>query len=424
MIYNYVFKIGYMVINFLYVPIMLKILGENRFGIWQTMLTMISWAALANFGIGNGLRNKISESLAENKKEIIKKYISSAYAFLLFISIVIFLITVLIIINLDMDTIFKGKMVSDKEIVISFILIAANFSINFFIGLVNSIAYGIHKSYLVSFYQFGMSLIIYIFLIAFYKFDIAPANISFMALIFLVSTTISNVFFSYRIFKQWYLRPSLRKVDMDTGKQLITIGFKFFILQISTMFLFSIDNFLISYLLGAEEVTNYSIVSKLFMTVNTMFSILLIQLWNSTTDAYTKKEYRWIKNAITKILFVFLLAVVGIILIYFLFDKIILIWLGTEISVDKNLVFFVGIYIVLLMWNGIFVNVENGTGHINYQIIAYIIAAVINVPLSIILVNYFNYGLIGIVIAKIICILIPSIVCSIHVYFLLREKFR
>lgn len=37
-------------------PIMIKYLGAEQFGIWATMLTLITWVMLFDFGIGNGLK--------------------------------------------------------------------------------------------------------------------------------------------------------------------------------------------------------------------------------------------------------------------------------------------------------------------------------------------------------------------------------
>ena len=66
-----------MIISYIYVPIALDYLGVEKYGIWSTILTILSWISYLDIGIGNGLRNRLTESI--NKKDgQEKKLISSA----------------------------------------------------------------------------------------------------------------------------------------------------------------------------------------------------------------------------------------------------------------------------------------------------------------------------------------------------------
>lgn len=414
-LFNYIFRIGNMVISFFSIPLMLNIMGSERFAIWQTILTIINWANLANFGIGNGLRNKITQSIAKDKYDNIKYYISSAYYFLIKISLVIAILSVILILLLNIKFIFKDTTVNLLEIKIALIIVVFSFSINFVLGLVKSILYGIHKSSLVTIAQFINSIMILLILKFIQISKIDNIKIGVIAIIFLIVTSIVNVILSFFVFKKYVKRPSVKYIDKIYGKELQNTGLRFFILQIATMFLFSIDNFLISSLLGVQAVTPYSIANKLLLLFNTFFSILLIQMWNASGDAFNKNDYKWIEKAIRGLLLALLIMVIGIIIIVRYFNEIIMLWIKNPIYISGLSVKLMGIYVIILMFNGIFVNIENGIGLIKPQIISYVIAGVINIPLTIYFIKYLNMGLNGVLTAKIICILIPSIVCSIHV---------
>lgn len=72
-----------MFLSYIYVPVALSFLGEEKYGVWATILSVLSWISLFDVGIGNGLRNKLAECFTNNDDEhSVKKYVSSAYIML------------------------------------------------------------------------------------------------------------------------------------------------------------------------------------------------------------------------------------------------------------------------------------------------------------------------------------------------------
>ena len=66
-------------VSFASIPLMIKYLGNEQYGIWSTILAIFSWIVLFDIGIGNGVRNKLAESLAKENKEEAQKYVSTGY---------------------------------------------------------------------------------------------------------------------------------------------------------------------------------------------------------------------------------------------------------------------------------------------------------------------------------------------------------
>lgn len=80
MILSTVYRALSMVISYLYVPVVLAYLGEVKYGVWTTILNVLSWITYFDIGIGHGLRNKLAENLDREGNEIkCRKYVSSAY---------------------------------------------------------------------------------------------------------------------------------------------------------------------------------------------------------------------------------------------------------------------------------------------------------------------------------------------------------
>jgi hypothetical protein len=46
---NFTTRFGVIGINLLLVPLLLTAVGKERFGIWQTILAILSWSSLLNF---------------------------------------------------------------------------------------------------------------------------------------------------------------------------------------------------------------------------------------------------------------------------------------------------------------------------------------------------------------------------------------
>ena len=57
-----------MVLSYVYIPIVLNFLGEEKYGVWVTLLSIISWVNYFDIGIGNGVRNKVTECVAANDR--------------------------------------------------------------------------------------------------------------------------------------------------------------------------------------------------------------------------------------------------------------------------------------------------------------------------------------------------------------------
>lgn len=421
-IFNYIYKIFSMLITYITIPLTLTYLDNERYGVWQTILTVISWAALSNFGIGNGLRNKVTESLAEQKYNKLKSYITSAYLYLTIIASIILIIMVILVCNINTDILFKSNTLENNEITISFIIVIISFCINFILGISSSIAFGIHKSSSVNLFQIITNMITLIGLIILPK--LANPSLINISLLYFLSNTISNILFTIYVFRDKKLRPNIKYNNKEYGRELTSLGLEFFILQISSIVLFSTDNFIISTFIGVNEVTNYSLVSKLFQTVSTFFSILLVQLWSEVARATSQGNYKWIKKSMNRLLILLVPVSIALVIIIINFELFCQIWLGKNVIVDKRLIILAALYAWIICFNGIFINIQNGMSKIRVQTISSIISCIINIPLAMTFIKVFNLGILGVMLSNIICLSIASIMCSIDVFIRINKNIR
>lgn len=253
----------------------------------------------------------------------------------------------------------------------------------------------------------------------------AQKSIIYLAVIYGSSILLTNFIFSLIFFnKNKELSPSISEFSKDKVLDIMALGAKFFIIQIAAIIIFTTDNILIAQIVGPKYVTGYNIVQKLFGFVTMLHTILITPLWSAYTEAYIKKDYKWIKNILFKLNILMVPIIIIIITIFFLFNIIINIWIRQKIYVDNNLIFLVGLYTIISVWNNIYAYFLNGTGYLKLSFWISIFIAIINIPLSIYFGKYLKLGVEGIVIANILCLSIGVVLQPIQSYIILNNKLK
>ena len=73
-------------------PIVYNSLDKYQFGVYATLTSIISWIDMFDFGITQGLRNRLTEARADGDIQRARKYISTSYLLLLLIAFTLFVI--------------------------------------------------------------------------------------------------------------------------------------------------------------------------------------------------------------------------------------------------------------------------------------------------------------------------------------------
>lgn len=407
-LYNYLIQLGTILINLLLLPMLLTILNKERFGVWQTMLSIISYVSLLNFGLGNGLRNSITKYSIHNDFNSINKAIGQTIIkmtkIILLASLIIFPLYFLFF---NPTVFFRNLSNINVEVKISIAIYLLFFMTNIILSLSTSISFGLRKSY-----QPGFVNLIYLLLVYFTIFFLNKCyllNLITISIIFGFYQSLSFLFlFLYQKYFQKIKINFIEKINLNEMNKLST---QFFFVQIISLIFFTSDNIVVANKLGAEQTAEFSIVSKIYMTLITVFSILLIQFWNNVTAFYEKKNYLWIKKTITNLsILSSLVLIVGFIIAYF-HQTIINFWFGQQNNLNLYFLTFLlfTIYAFLHCLNAILVNFQNGIGDMKIQIFSTIIVMIVYFGLIFIYdINIYGYNYL--IIIKIFSILIGLII--------------
>ena len=399
----FVIKGASIAINLALVPLTISYLNPTKYGIWLTISSILGWVDFFDIGLGHGLRNKLAESVAEGNMKKAKAYVSTAY---ISVSILCaFLFGIFLIINefIDWNAVLNVPENMDEDIkTISFIVFFM-FSMRFILQLINSIFLGYQESAKVSFNVAlgNLLVLIGIFLVTHFS------HSSLLYVAFLISVVPVLVLLGVNIFyfstKLKTISPSFKSFDYNSLKNILHLGVKFFIIQISLLILFQTSNLLISRYFSPDLVTSYNIAFKYFGVITMVFNIIISPYWSAYTEAYVKQDYAWMRRSLTQLLRIWGgLSVVAVIMLFasnFMYH----LWIGDKVKIDFSISLFMMFYVVLTCFGDVYIRFLNGVGNVRPQMIVNLIGMVLYIPMSYLLAVRWGMGVSGIILSIIIC---------------------
>ena len=324
-------------------------------------------------GLGNGLRNKLPEFLAKGDFHSAKKIVSSCYVTLAIYVALIIVIFLMVSPFVDWLGVLNSPTSDAGEIrgLTNVVFIA--FCIQFLFGLINSIQV----------YVFDVTSVLQIGAVN----SMIPPLVLFLGSIGLFRTKLKEI------------APSFKLFEFKSVGSILSLGLKFFVLQMITIVLFQANSIIIARVVSPEAVVEYNLAFKYVSLLTMIFTIVITPVWSATTDAYVRKDFAWINKTISLSRKVCIASIfIGVLMV--LASKFVYgIWLGKgTIDINYSTTSLILLYISFEMLYKVYGTIINGTGKVFAQIILTGVIAIIYIPLAILLGKLF--GLSGVLIAN------------------------
>ncbi|MCK5137860.1 MAG: MATE family efflux transporter [Bacteroidales bacterium] len=405
---SFVFKGIGILISFVIVPISLNYITPLEYGLWLTLSSLITWLYFFDFGIGNGLRNHLAIAIANHEIEKARIYVSSAYVFILIVSILILAIYFIIRPHVSWYKILNAPESYRAQINLLFTYVILFFVLKFVLSLINTILVANQRnafSDLIGVLSSLLGLAIIYLLSITTNGSLLALGIVYSGKIIPILLIISIVLY-YR--KYSFLSPSIKYVRFSASKDLFSLGITFFIIQITTLLIYQSTIIIVAQLFSPSVVTEYNLAFK-YMSITTLsFSILLYPFWSAITEANEKGDNEWIKRTIRKLVKIWIIFSLGSLILVATGSLFFKLWVGEKVKVSFEILLFLGLNNILLTWTSIFMQFINGIGKIRLQLTIALIEGIIFIPLCLFLGSS-KMGLIGILIAGTIIGLINAI---------------
>lgn len=388
--------------------------NEVALGLWFTLLSVLSWILNFDLGIGNGLRNKLTMTLATDDVAESKKYLSSAYISIGILCVILSVVFMFVSSFWNWNTVFNIEegIVSQSAMLQTVRIVFVGIILQLLFKLITSVLYALQKSSVNNFLSLITSIItlICVLIIPSRNNDqnmICMAWVHVLAVILpLLVTTI--ILFSGKILRKCI--PSLKCFSLMHTKAILALGGVFLFVQLAYMLIMSTNEYLIAFFCGNQYVTEYQIYYRLFSLGSTVFCLALTPVWSAVTKALAQQDIYWIKRLYRVLLKLSLVGSVAVFLLIPILQLLVDIWLGdNSISVNYlHAVAFAGLGSLMIL-NSALSSVANGLGKLKTQAICFCIGALIKVPLAWILVLLFE-SWIGVVWANIISMVIYCLI--------------
>lgn len=377
---------------------------EKILGVWFTILQVIGWALNFDLGVGNGLRNKLTVSLAHNDRKAAKAQISSAYILLGCITILIALVFYGIsgIINWN-----EFLNIEDSRVHITVLRSCVNISMfgvlaSFFLRLVGSIFYAMQLSSLNNLMTMLGNLLMVLYLFFVTPDESTLVNFRNLAIYHAIAPNAIYIIATVILFcsrKMKDCRPSLKSYSRIHAKGVLSLGVTFLVLQALWMIISVTNEWFITRFFSPEYTVDYSCYYRLYAALSTLYALALSPLWSAITKAQAEKRYSWMMKLQKALNFCVLAYFVIQLTIVPLTPWLFKIWLGSR-APEVNYLYCISFafFNCVLVWSRNLATMCSGLGKLKSAMWCYIYAVIFKSALIIIISHYVQEWIIVVIV--------------------------
>ncbi|VVS90861.1 hypothetical protein DBB_4290 [Desulfoluna spongiiphila] len=396
-------------LTFFSVPLLLKLFSQEQYGVWVTLTSLLSWITLFNFGIGYSLQNSVSRSISQNNFNSAKQ---EFLGYLKLLSIISIGLLIALIPTIYIVTIFRNHY---KITLILFTTMIIIFPMSLGINVLQ----GLRKNALQSFLSAFNNTLFFIFLssIVYFELQISLENLSFLF--------VSCAFISYALILRVSFRfLKIEHTDIINAKipwNSCRVGLKFFSLQMSSLILYGLGNYLVYSFIGSSETARFDILNRIFTTGIGFFGLLVSNFWPEIVYNLSEKNFGEIKKLYIYLLVNSVVFTICAFTIAQFSDIIVSFWTGNRISISPHEASYFALLVSIQSFAYSGAVILNAYEHINSQIVLSLTSAMFLVPLSILFIRH-GFGVSTIPFVASLLTLPALIYCNIKAYSLISNE--
>lgn len=372
------------------VPLTVEYLGNERYGMWMTISSLIALLTFVDLGIGNGLVNAIADARGHEDREALAKAVAGSFFMLL--GLALLLLTAL---TVSLPIIAWSRLFSvttplaAQELEPSVRLFLFCFLISLPLGVVEKVRMGYQEGFANSLWQMAGSVGGLLFIVLAIR---LKAGLPWLVLAMAgtpILATAANFVYQFGYARPW-LRPRFNLVDRAALIGLAKTGSQFLVIQLLTAVGLASDNLVIARIEGVTEVAGYAVVQKLY-SLALLPQFLVAPLWPAFGEALARGDHAWAQRALVRsvALSVLLSCLISLPLLI-AGRSIIANWVGADLVPSWILLAGFTCQMVLGAYGGAMTAFLNSSRALRRQASFYGVAAVTAILLKIILVSYWD----------------------------------
>jgi O-antigen/teichoic acid export membrane protein len=352
------------------VPLTVKYLGLERYGLWMTISSVIVMLGFADLGMGNGLLNAIAEANGRDDREAARRYVSSGFFMLLGTATLVLSVFTLAYRFIPWPRVFNvASAVARREAGPAMVVFVVCFALNMPLGIVQRVQMGYQEGFVSYLWQMAGSLTgLGGLLVAMHLKSGLPWLVLAMSGGPLFASLLN--WLAQFVWSRPWLFPRWRFSCTTAAQKIFGTGILFVILQLASAFAFATDNIVVAQVLGPGAVTQYAVPMKMFAVLGVAAALMYAPLWPAYGEAVARGDVEWVKRTLVRSLgMTLLLCGLPAVVLVFWGKAIVHLWVGPEIQPPFLLLLGMGIWAVLVGLGSALAMFLNGANILKFQVV-------------------------------------------------------
>jgi O-antigen/teichoic acid export membrane protein len=296
-------KVIAVVLNACTIPIVVRVLGADGFGLWSTITSIASFLVFADFGLGNGLVAVISEANGKRDRNAAVGAVSTAFFVLLALTAVLSLLIAAAAPLVPWARLLHlsgSRLAPEVTGAVVCFLVFQVANVPAVVG--QKIQIGYQEMHWTNTWQIVGSVLSFLgVLLAAWK----GLRLLHFIVLFSLGPLLAQILGSYVLFTRLrpWLRPKISAFRWDCARSLSATGGTFVLLQLLAVLGSYSDPIVLTRYLGLAAAAEYALAQRLF-AAGSIIQFFLVPLWPAFGEAVAAGDHVWARMALRRTLWI------------------------------------------------------------------------------------------------------------------------
>jgi O-antigen/teichoic acid export membrane protein len=296
------------IISLASVPLTAAYLGKERYGVWLTISSLLTWMAMTDFGLaGPALVSLIGDANGRDDRGLAREYVASAFWCLVVVTSLIGLIAGVAFAHIPWRAVFRvSEAISTNELKLTCALAVASFVLTLPLNMLQSIYSGYQDGFIANIWAIISNSLSLLSLIVVTRFR---GGLPLLILVVfgsrLLVSSVNGVYVYCWQYPWLFPRPSA--IRLNRVKHLLVLGSKYMVSQISSLGIYQSQPMIITQILGPAQVPLFVISQKIVTLASSLVYTATSPLIPAYSEAAARSDWTWIHTTLKKALFISLM---------------------------------------------------------------------------------------------------------------------
>lgn len=400
-----------MLIGIVSVPMLLKLLGSEQYGVWVSLTALMAFINMLDLGVGNSLRNSVASIVDDGSAE------SARQEFLAFFQLLCGL-ALLVIFVLAVAIPAFSLLRENKSAVV---LLYGPLLLLFPLLLGCSVLQGAGQVGLQSLMQSMGGWLFFAFIVFCYWIGWSP-DLADLALAWSSFTAVTLVAIFWLALQIMRVPVKLLVKNKVRGVlPRLKIGISFLLLQLSAVVLYSIGNAIVYNGLGAVDAARYDVLNKIYQVGLGFYSILIGVMWSEISKFKALSDLTALRQIYRKMWLIALMFCSGTLLIAVFTPGIVAIWTNNQLWVVWQEALAAAVLASFQAFAYVGAVFMNAFEKLREQMAMAFFSVILMLPITNLLMNE-GFGIAAVPVAAAMLTILPMVVCNLKALRLINSK--